>query len=271
VATVAYPLRKLHQSEFAVAPVSVMIDPVRAEQVLGLAKGGGFTEKVNYIYRKQLEESDLMVIAKSDLLEPARLEILHRAMAAQFPRKEILAVSARTGANLDVWFNRLVSENQPAKTAMKVDYEIYADGEALLGWLNCTVNLRARESFAAGEFLTQLASGVQKRLKLQQAEIAHLKMALKRGGDSLAVAVVNLVRNDSVPELSVPLANGVTDGQLTINLRAEAAPDVLGAALREGLMATAAGFPTLSATLDHLEHFRPGKPAPTHRITRLAA
>ena len=50
-----------------------------------------------------------------------------------------------------------------------------------------------------------------------------------------------------------------------------AAPDVLGTAVREGLAAAAGKFPTLKATLDHLEHFRPGKPMPTHRYKRAAA
>ena len=57
----------------------------------------------------------------------------------------------------------------------------------------------------------------------------------------------------------------MTGGQLIINLRAEAAPDVLGTVVREALAAAVPGFPTLEATLDHLEHFRPGKPSPTHR------
>jgi hypothetical protein len=116
-----------------------------------------------------------------------------------------------------------------------------------------------------------LASEVQKRLRHQKGEIAHLKMTLKGDRDSRAVAGANLVRNDSVPELSLQLQKSVTNAQLTINLRVEAAPHILGAAMREGLIASAAAFPNLSATLDHLEHFRPGKPTPTHRITRLTA
>ena len=35
--------------------------------------------------------------------------------------------------------------------------------------------------------------------------------------------------------------------------------------------AAASGFPKLEVTLDHLEHFRPGKPMPTHRFTGVAA
>jgi len=41
---------------------------------------------------------------------------------------------------------------------------------------------------------------------------------------------------------------------------------VLGTVVREALVASAKAFPTLTATLDHLEHFRPGKPTPTHRF-----
>jgi hypothetical protein len=53
------------------------------------------------------------------------------------------------------------------------------------------------------------------------------------------------------------------------NLRAEAAPHILGGAVSGRL--AAAAFPTLTVTPDHLEHFRPDKPMPTHRLTRLAA
>ena len=33
---------------------------------------------------------------------------------------------------------------------MEVDYAVYADGEALLGWLNCTVQLAATEGVRCG-------------------------------------------------------------------------------------------------------------------------
>lgn len=112
-----------------------------------------------------------------------------------------------------------------------------------------------------------LASEVQKRLQGQKAEVAHLKMTLSPDnclpGD---IAVVNLVRNDFVPELPLRMESPVTGGQLIINLRAEAAPDILGTVVRDALLAAAEAFPTLKAALDHLEHFRPGKPTPTHRF-----
>jgi len=271
VATVTYPLRRLYGENFRVAPVSVLVDPIRALRVFGLEEGSNFSEKVLYIYKKQLEEADLVIISKCDLLDEGRLELLWAAIAAKFPRKEILAVSPQEGINLDSWFGKIAREEQTAGTSMEVDYTVYADGEALLGWLNCTVKLAAAEPFDGDTFLRELAGQVQQGLRAAKAEVAHLKMTLSPDCGLGEIGVVNLVRNDFVPELSMALEGPVGSGQLIINLRAEAAPDILGTTVREALAAAAARFATLTATLDHLEHFRPGKPTPTHRFEGVAA
>jgi len=125
---------------------------------------------------------------------------------------------------------------------------------------------------------TTAVGKLAQRLKDEEADIvviskvAHMKMTLSPEGSlSGEIAGINRVRNDSVPELSFQPDAPVKNGQLIINLRAEAALNVLGAAVREGLAATARKFPGLTATVDHLEHFRPGKPTPTHRIEALPA
>ena len=267
VATVTYPLRRLYGDNFTVAPVSVLVDPIRALRVFGLEEGGSFSEKVLYIYLKQVEEADLVIISKCDLLDEKRLEALRQAMAARYPGKEILAVSARAGTNLEAWFARITRAEQVVRTAMQVDYQVYAEGEALLGWLNCTVQLGATTAFDSEIFLKRVAGEMQKRLLGEKAEVAHLKMTLSPEGCRAGeVTVVNLVRNDFVPEVSLKVEGPVTRGQLIVNLRAEAAPDVLSTVVREALAAATKAFPTLNATLDHLEHFRPGKPTPTHRF-----
>ena len=267
VATVTYPLRRLHGDNFTVAPVSVLVDPIRALRVFGLEKGSAFSEMVLYIYHKQIQEADLVIISKSDLLDASSLEALKSVMEAKFPGKQVLAVSSRRGTNMDAWFARIISEEQAAGKAMDVDYQVYAGGEALLGWLNCTVRLTAGKEFDSNTFLTRMAQDARQRLQARKAEVAHLKMTFSPDAALLGeIAVVNLVRNDFAPELSLKMERPVTAGRLIINLRAEAAPDVLGAVVREALAASAAAFPTMKATLDHLEHFRPGKPSPTHRF-----
>lgn len=266
VATVTYPLRRMYGDHFTIAPVSVLVDPIRAARVLGLESGGNFSEKVIYIYKKQLEEADILVINKLDLLSPERVEQLHAGLAAQFPRAEILTISAREGTNLDTWFSKLESNVHGNGPTMEVDYDVYADGEALLGWLNATVQLDATTAFDAERVLTSLAREIQDRLRVQHAEVAHLKMTYSPD-EALAgeIAAVNLVRNDFVPELSLKLPEPSKRGQLIINLRAENAPEALAQTIRDALHAVQGATPTLTARLQHLEHFRPGRPTPTHR------
>ena len=147
---------------------------------------------------------------------------------------------------------------------MEVDYDVYAEGESLLGWLNCTAQLSASEPFDAGEVLSAISARIQQRLQSHKAEIAHLKMTLSPdqaiGG---AIAAMSLVRNDFVPELSLELEDRVQSGQLIINLRAEAAPELLREIVTESLRA----LPGAEAKLEHIETFRPGRPTPTHRFT----
>ena len=147
---------------------------------------------------------------------------------------------------------------------MDVDYDTYAEGEALLGWLNATCRLSAPKPFDGNRFLQRLADAVQQQLAGAGIEIAHFKMTLapETGND---LGVLNLVRTDGRAESPHRLAEEVDEGELILNLRAEGDPEQLRAVAMAGLEATAreAG---VAATVEHSEHFRPGRPEPTHRM-----
>jgi|GEM_PF-52244 len=266
VATVTYPLRRMYGDAFTVAPLSVLVDPVRARRVFGLDAGGTFSGKVAYIFKKQLEEADIIVISKSDLISDAEREELRTVLEREFPESKIVIASPRQETGLTDLFSQLMTDEQARRNPLTVDYEVYADGEALLGWLNATVSLSASEEFDANDFLRALATDVQQRLQNDGTEIAHFKMTYSPyDGIAGELASVNLVRSDYIPELGMQLDEPSEGGQLIVNLRAEANPATLMAALQAGLDSTSATFPTLIAKLDHEEHFRPGKPIPTHR------
>jgi len=266
VATVSYPLRRIYGEDFDIAPLSVLVDPIRARRVFGLAEGGRFSEKVTYIYRKQLEEADLIVINKCDLVSAEQMEQLRGALRKEFPRTKLVEISARNGAGLEGWFEQITTGQQSARPAMAVDYELYAEGEALLGWLNATVELNASVPFDGNAVLKEFAATMQRHLSRQGAEIAHLKMTLDPEAGIGDLAVINLVRNDYVAELSQELQDPLQAGQLIVNVRAEIAPGILKAALEEALKSCTTVNTGVRATLEHLEFFQPGKPQPTHRI-----
>jgi Ni2+-binding GTPase involved in maturation of urease and hydrogenase len=263
VATVTYPLRRMYGDRFAIAPLSVLVDPIRAERIFGLREGGKFSEKVLYIYRKQLEEAELIILTKADLLDAPRLEALRAVLGAAYPQARIHALSVRESRGLEPWIADLESGEQSSRAAMAIDYDIYAEGEALLGWLNATLQLEAPAGFDSGAVLRDIARDI--RDALGEAQIAHLKMTLSPEGGLGDIAVVNLVRNDFVPELSLTLEQPVIRGQLILNLRAEADPETLHRAVTGAVAVLAQKPGAPAAVLEHMEHFRPGKPQPTHR------
>jgi hypothetical protein len=259
---VAYPLRRLYGDRFSVAPLSVLIDPVRGARILGIEPGKVFAPKVVYVYRKQLEEADVIVINKSDLVDADRLERLKDALAIEFPRAEILAISALHSQGLDPWFARILSGELASFTAPELDYGIYAEGEAMLGWFNATVRVCGAAPFSGNRLLAELALSIQRRLASGGAEIAHLKMTLTPEEDVTDIGVINLVRGDAAPFMAHSLSADLESGELIINLRAEGDPDLLSEIVTRAIRESGG----IEATVEHSEHFRPAKPVPTYRM-----
>ena len=79
------------------------------------------------------------------------------------------------------------------------------------------------------------------------------------------LAVLNLVGTDGRPECPHRLADELSEGELIVNLRAEGDPERLRAVVLAGLERVA-GETGTTATIEHSEHFRPGRPEPTHRM-----
>lgn len=272
VATVSYPLRRLYGDRYSIAPLSVVLDPVRASRILGLQTGRRFSNKVTYVYRKQMEEAQILVINKRDLLSTEEADALHRALQEQYPGRRIFEVSARENHGLEPWFEALLAEEAGDGPTIDIDYQLYGEGEALLGWLNATLRLESRRELDGNAWLHDLAARFQERLMALGAEVAHLKMTLAPSGAMKDLALVNLVNLDFVPEVGERLQAPLRQGQLVINLRAEAAPAVLRQCLQEAVDATAGGVfqpsgadEEVRLTLEHVESFRPGQPTPVHR------
>ena len=266
VATVSYPLRRIYGDAYRIAPLSVLVDPVRAQRVFGIGQGKTFSPKVTYVYRKQIEEAHVVVINKCDKLDPAALRALRAKLEDEYPGKVYFEVSARDGVGLDAWFEYILREEMPASPALEIDYDTYAEGEALLGWLNATLSVSALDSFDANACLLEMATSLQARLRRLDCDIAHLKATFVPCASALnEIGVVNLVRSDFVPELGQQLSHVVRSGQVVVNLRAEGAPELLRRVLEEELQERPVAS-EMDVAVEHLECFRPGRPRPTHRM-----
>ena len=268
VATVIEPLRHLHGDRYEVAPLAVLLKPEHGRKILSGQAGAGFSPKAAYVFLKQIEEADLVVINKIDKLSAVERDGLISLVAGRFPRKTILAISARGGEGFDALIDGLASAGPRHDRAMDVDYDVYAEGEAELGWLNCGVKLTAAggeppgEPFALDELLLALVQRLGAALAECGAEVAHLKVFGEAHG---APAIANLVSSTSAAELS--LASEIKTGaaELVVNARVAIDPEIL-ARIVTAEVAGLAEEDGLSHELTGMQHFRPGRPVPTHRM-----
>jgi G3E family GTPase len=262
-ATVLQPLKQLYAEWFRLAPFTVVTDPARLEEALD-AGSTAFPETVVYIFRKQLEEADVIVLNKTDLLSPGELSALKRKVAKAYPGTPLLCVSALLGDGVDDWLDFVLKAPRAGTRLTEVDYDKYADGEAALGWLNCTAQLRAMAATNWTEFCTGFIERVREGLRADVAEIAHLKLLLNTAGGSLQA---NLTSSRGEPLFQGAAQGEPREALLIVNARVRAEPEELQAVIEKALENGA--YKDVSAEILSMASFKPGRPQPTHRYSEI--
>jgi G3E family GTPase len=263
VATVLRPLTEVYGLPLDIAPYGVILKPSHGLRILRGDAAAGFSPKASYIFRKQIEEADFVVINRIDELSAADVSELQRLLEQQFPGRPVLRCSARTGAGFPALLEMLEQRGGFARRAMDVDYDVYAEGEAELGWLNCQVRIESGSPWSLDDLLLSTISRLQTRLRESASETAHLKVI---GLTDSGYAVANLVSNTLEPELSLPSGVITSAANVVVNARAAADPAQLEEFVREELDAACHAISATPEVLT-LQSFRPGRPVPTHRLT----
>jgi G3E family GTPase len=266
-ATVLQPMKQYHKDRFQVAPFSVLVDVKQVRTLERLRKSlqnagtSHFPENVMYIYEKQLEEADLIVLNKADLLSSDELAEVEKTLKREFSQAPVVTISALQGTGVDAWLEHVLKGDAAGRTITEVDYDEYAEGEAALGWLNASIQLRAASGVDWRAFCATLMTAMQKKFQASSAEVAHLKLHLTAGQSAL---VANLTSNDGEPFLRGDVQGSPKEAVLLLNVRAKISPEQLRM-ISEQCLGEVAGT-TVQATTEDLQSFAPSRPTPTHRF-----
>src|SRR5262245_6608623 len=264
VATVVQPLKDLYRGRFEVAPYAVLFKPSHGRKILKNTAGAGFSPKAAYIFKKQLEEADAVVLNRLDELTPAEVDELTKLVNHFVPGTPVLRVSATTGQGFDALQELLDQTGAFGRKILDIDYDTYAEGEAELGWLNATVRLTSPKPFDLDALLLAVVRGLQKTLA-GQGEVAHLKVIGTDDGGAFGVA--NLVSSDTPATLSLASAAKPLEADLIVNARVAIDPAVLEADVRTVVSAECAKA-GVTLTFRASQSLRPGRPVPTHRYVK---
>ena len=264
VATVIQPMKDLYATRFTIAPYAVLFKPSHGLRILRKEESG-FSPKAAYIFRKQLEEADAIVINRIDEIGTHDLAELQRLLQEQFPDTTALAISAKTGQNLDDLITFLAQDGHFGRKILDIDYDTYADGEAEMGWLNSSMHLNASTPFALDRLLMATIEQLGMKLNSLGGEVAHLKVIGLNNG---IFGVANLVSNSSRPELSLASSCQVNEADMIVNARVAVDPVLLESEMR---MIVERICQDLSITVGFRESqsLRPGRPTPTHRYQQV--
>jgi G3E family GTPase len=261
VATVVQPLKDLYGAKFSVAPYAVLFKPSHGLKILRNDASAGFSPKAAYIFRKQLEEADAIVINRIDELPASQADELTKLLAEQFPGTPVLRLSAKTGEGMEAYTQLLEQQGRFGSKILDIDYDIYAEGEAELGWLNSSVRVSAVQPFALDALLLEVVEELKTSLKETGAEIAHLKaIGLWEG----FFGVANLVSSDGTAQLSLPSKCQASEVDLIVNARVAIDPAELREHVQKVLKAVC-DQRGATQTEAKTQSFRPGRPTPTHR------
>jgi G3E family GTPase len=264
VATVIQPLKDLYGGRFEVAPYAVLFKPSHGTRILKNQQAGGFSPKAAYIFKKQLEEADAILINRADELTPAQQDELVKLVGEQFPGTPVLRVSATTGAGFDAVVELLAQTGAFGRKILDIDYDTYAEGEAELGWLNATARLSSAKPFDLDKLLTAILAELATVCRNLGGEVAHLKLIGM--DDAGAFAVGNVVSNDTAAKLSLPSNITPREADLIVNARVAIDPAVLEAEVRRVVAAECAKA-GVTAAFRTAQSLRPGRPVPTHRYS----
>ena len=263
VAAVANPIKIHYHEAFRFAPFSTMVDPDRVRELLLAETESNFPEEVAYLFGKQLEEADILVLNKIDLLAEAEIERLVSALTEKYPEKDILTISARDGAGVEIWLEILLSGRPGANTVLsQIDYDRYARAEAVLGWLNTAIKISSDQLFAADKFVNDLFIELRESFKQEKGEIGHLKSVFTSGGKSFWVNLTNLSSDPMVS--GEPMAT-LSKGSLILNARVQLDPDTLEKIVRDVLTTVAERY-DVKTEIEDLQCFSPAYPNPPHLV-----
>ncbi|MDA7979618.1 MAG: cobalamin biosynthesis protein P47K [Pirellulales bacterium] len=261
-ATVIQPIVRLLGEKFEVAPYGVILKPSHGLRILRDRDGGGFSPKAAYIFDKQLEEADFVIINRIDQLAKTEVDDLERLIQERHPDVPVLRTSAKSGEGFDALLEMLARKGAFGRRILDIDYDVYAEGEAELGWLNSNFHVTSESTFDLDQLLQEIVGRMKSDLAAEKAETAHLKVIGLWEG---FYGVANLTSSDTPAELSLPSHCQTKEADLVVNARVAIDPQRLE---QLGAAAVNAAAKSQGAVAQEkvARSLRPGRPVPTHRF-----
>jgi G3E family GTPase len=260
VATVIRPMQLLLKDVVEVRAFSVLVEPKRWNELVDDAANVPWS--LQFLFHKQMEEADVIVLNKADTLEDTETTRLEGALRRRYPDTPVVRMSARDGLGVDDWITMIRTMPPSARWLQDIDYDKYAVAEAEMGWLNAQITLDFAQPVDGTQIAAYVAKNLAQGITQRQARVGHLKL-LAEGETGSIKAGVTVAGEPG--QLDGRFTGPVSNLQLTINLRATVSPGDLAQIITSVVTELKAEFGA-GTDIAFLNTFRPGRPCPTFRF-----
>lgn len=261
VATVILPLQDLMKDKVRVSAYSVLVEPLRWKEI---TEGEADTPwSMKYLFDKQVEEADFVVLTKTDTISLPALEKIQAGFVTRYHQARFLSISSTDGTGLEAWLEAVLSTPPGNRWLKEIDYEKYAQAEAEMGWLNAEADLIFPTPVDGRDIAVRIALGLADGITGRKAKIGHLKLLAvgETGGVKAGISVAG-----QGGQLDGSFSGPVLRLHVTLNARATVSPGDL-VEIVTALMADFRHGDAAQTDLLYLNTFRPSPPNPTHRYS----
>jgi G3E family GTPase len=259
VATIARPL-----STFSPGLDVVICVFADASLLFSLVSGTSsfLNDEVRYIYKKQLEEADVLVVNKIDLLQQEELKKVRQVVRAEYPGKLVLEKNSLDQLSVKPWLKAIDDFSiNSERVSLKMDYDVYARGEAMMAWLDEELEIITTDE-AAYKIAQMLIGKIEEGIRIEGYFVGHLKFLID---DGRTVEKVSFTATTKAKKNSAVQFIKVNKVSLLINARVQAAPEQLGGIVSNAIDEVVAET-RCEIVVNSLSSFQPAYPKPTHRI-----
>lgn len=160
---------------YVLSPLVVLADPKRVRQLMKSDATPEYTTQVTYLFSKQLEEADLILINKQDTISKEEQAELIEFLSGKYKNTEIRCVSAKDEENVDYVKHFLLTGTFLAKKSIDVDYSKYMAIEGSLSWLNSNAFVQLDTRKNINSLMDEYMISVKEELIQAGCSIAHMK------------------------------------------------------------------------------------------------
>ncbi|MCS7060413.1 MAG: GTP-binding protein [Anaerolineae bacterium] len=263
VATVIKPFLTLGTANLTIDTFSVFADARLVRRRL-LGQPMPFGEDIVYIFDKQIEEANLLILNKADLFSAEQVAETAALAQAHFPDKVIRLQDSRQPEQIAAWMALLESGTLgPPRIGVEMDYARYGAGEAQLAWLDEEVTFDVPDGDARRvtiAFIRAVAGLLQRRT----IPIGHVKFLIHGAAPNGHVKISLPTLSEPNWEDAVPSLDGRQVG-IMVNARVE----TTAAALQDLICKATKQAETETGATAHEANrsaFHPAFPTPTHRM-----